>query len=102
MLNMLAATVDHGTAKRAKVKGYHVAGKTGTARVAGKHGYMEDRHVASFAGLAPVSQPRVVIVVVITEPQQGSYYGGTLAAPVFAEIMRGTLRILGVSPDNIT
>ncbi len=86
-----------GTATRAAVPGYRVAGKTGTVKKLGRHGY-EDRYLALFVGMAPASAPRLVMAVVIDEPQ-GKYYGGVVAAPVFAEVMAGALRLLNIPPD---
>lgn len=101
MLQMLIGTVEHGTGGRAKVKGYQVAGKTGTARIAGENGYLVDHHIGSFVGLAPVSQPRLIVIVVIKDPSKGTYWGGEIAAPTFSEIMGGALRVLNVPPDNL-
>jgi cell division protein FtsI (penicillin-binding protein 3) len=78
-----------------------VAGKTGTARIAGKKGYEERRYIASFVGLAPVSEPRVVVAVVIHEPSLSAYYAGQIAAPLFAKVMATSLRILDVQPDQM-
>jgi cell division protein FtsI (penicillin-binding protein 3) len=89
-----------GTGTRAQLEGYRVAGKTGTVRKATPHGYSKDRYVALFAGMAPMSSPRIVTVVVIDEPNAGDYYGGQVAAPAFAEITQGVLRLLGVAPDD--
>jgi cell division protein FtsI (penicillin-binding protein 3) len=94
-----AVTGDGGTARRARVSGYRVAGKTGTVRKSTPGGYSEDRYVAVFAGMVPASAPRLVAVVVIDEPQGEEYYGGQVAAPVFAEVMAGALRLLGIAPD---
>ncbi|MDP1604810.1 MAG: penicillin-binding transpeptidase domain-containing protein [Legionella sp.] len=103
VLAMLEAVLgNEGTGKQARVPGYRVAGKTGTARIAGKHGYVEKRHIASFVGIAPVSNPRLVVVVVIHEPTRNSYYGAAVAAPLFAQVMSGSLRILDVPPDKTT
>ena len=89
-----------GTAPRAQVMGYRVAGKTGTAhKVDGHGGYSPDRYVASFVGFAPASDPRLIIAVMVDEPSTGQYYGGQVAAPVFSRIMAGALRMLAVSPD---
>ena len=97
---MLAQVVaSGGTGTRAQVTGYQVAGKTGTVRKANAGGYSEERYVAVFAGMAPSSRPRLVIVVAIDEPTAGEYYGGVVAAPVFARVMDGALRLLGVVPD---
>ena len=88
-----------GTAPRARVMGYRVAGKTGTAHKEENGGYAKNKYVASFVGLAPASDPRLVIAVMIDEPTGGQYYGGVVAAPVFAAVMGGALRMLGVPPD---
>ena len=87
-----------GTAPKARIPGYRVAGKTGTARKIEDGRYVR-KYVASFAGFAPVSAPRLVIAVMVDEPSNGKYYGGEVAAPVFAEVMAGSLRALGVAPD---
>ncbi len=89
-----------GTAYEARVDGYRVAGKTGTAKKAGPHGYSANNYFAVFAGLAPASNPRLVIVVMIDEPSAGQYYGGLVSAPVFSKVMGGSLRLLGVTPDQ--
>ncbi len=89
-----------GTAYEARVDGYRVAGKTGTAKKAGPHGYSANDYFAVFAGLAPASDPRLVIVVMIDEPSAGQYYGGLVSAPVFSKVMGGALRLLGVTPDQ--
>jgi cell division protein FtsI (penicillin-binding protein 3) len=89
-----------GTAYEARVDGYRVAGKTGTAKKSGPHGYSADSYFAVFAGLAPASDPRLVIVVMIDEPSAGQYYGGLVSAPVFSRVMGGALRLLGVTPDQ--
>ncbi|MFM9913642.1 MAG: peptidoglycan D,D-transpeptidase FtsI family protein [Methylophilaceae bacterium] len=88
-----------GTAPMAQVAGYRVAGKTGTAHklVGGK--YAENLYVSSFIGMAPASNPRLIIAVMVDEPSAGQYYGGAVAAPVFREVMAGALRILSVPQD---
>jgi len=88
-----------GTAPKARVMGYRVAGKTGTAHKEENGGYAQHKYVASFVGLAPVSDPRLVIAVMLDEPSAGQYYGGAVAAPVFSAVMGGALRMLGVPPD---
>ena len=90
-----------GTAIEAVVPGYSAAGKTGTAKKATAHGYMEKSYFAIFAGMAPVENPRLIIAVMIDEPSAGQYYGGLVAAPVFSRVMAGALRILEVAPDKI-
>jgi cell division protein FtsI (penicillin-binding protein 3) len=87
-----------GTAPRAQIAGYRVAGKTGTAHKQENGGYAPDKYVSSFVGFAPASRPRLAIAVMIDEPT-GEYYGGKVAAPVFAEVMAAALRILDVAPD---
>lgn len=88
-----------GTAIKAQVLGYRVAGKTGTAHKVGTHGYEEKKYVASFVGFAPASNPRFIIAVMIDEPSNGQYYGGTVAAPVFSLIMADALRMFAVPQD---
>ncbi|MDN3700277.1 penicillin-binding transpeptidase domain-containing protein [Vibrio artabrorum] len=88
-----------GTATKAAVPGYRVAAKTGTSRKADAGGY-SDQYVAITAGFAPVSEPRVALVVVVNEPQGDLYYGGSVAGPVFSEIMKGALQILNVPADE--
>ncbi|NEV61990.1 peptidoglycan D,D-transpeptidase FtsI family protein [Thiorhodococcus minor] len=93
---------DEGTAVKAKIAGYRVGGKTGTAKKAGKSGYRGRRYQSVFAGFAPAGQPRLVMVVMIDEPGGKSYYGGTVAAPVFQKVMQGALRLFNVPPDDPT
>jgi len=97
---MEGVTMDGGTGTRAKVDGYRIAGKTGTARKATAGGYSLNRFRSLFAGFAPLSDPRLVLVVMIDEPEGAQYYGGEVAAPVFARVMKGALRILNVPPDD--
>lgn len=102
LLTMLERVVSpDGTGQRAAVPGFRVAGKTGTAWKYTVGGYSEDRYLAVFAGLAPASAPRLATVVVIDEPRSGDYYGGEVAAPVFANIMGAGLRLMAVAPDAI-
>jgi cell division protein FtsI (penicillin-binding protein 3) len=88
-----------GTAPRAAIRNYRVAGKTGTARVASGGSYNK-QYVSLFVGMVPASAPRLVGVVVVHDPE-GAYYGGTVSAPVFSKVMDGALRLLDVSPDNV-
>lgn len=102
VLRMMEAVVTpQGTGGRARVPGYRVAGKTGTVQKVDAQGYSEERYLALFAGIAPAGDPRLVAVVVIDEPRDGEYYGGRVAAPVFAKVMSGALRLLGVPPDAL-
>ncbi|MCX7090073.1 MAG: penicillin-binding protein 2 [Legionellales bacterium] len=91
---------ERGTGRSAMVPGYRVAGKTGTARVAGVRGYQERRFMSSFVGIAPASHPKLIVAVFITEPTKGGYYGAQVAAPLFAKVMGSALRILDVTPDQ--
>ena len=101
ILEMLELVVEPGgTGGRARVAGYRVGGKTGTTRKSEAGGYSEDRYHSAFVGLAPMSDPRLSVVVVIDEPGGDAYYGGAVAAPVFSEIVDGSLRILGIAPDD--
>jgi len=90
-----------GTGTKAGVTGYRVAGKTGTAWKFAAGGYSKDRYLSIFAGLAPASAPRLAAVVIIDEPTGDLYYGSDVAAPVFAEIMSESLRLLAVPPDAL-
>ncbi len=96
---ILEGVVSQGTGIRAYLEGYRVAGKTGTAQKAGKGGYTQGKYIASFAGFAPADDPRVAILVLIDEPQGGTYYGGAIAAPVFKNLAKDILRYLGVTPQ---
>jgi cell division protein FtsI (penicillin-binding protein 3) len=95
---VLAAVVTEGTAKKAAIEGYSVAGKTGTVRKMGESGYEDTRHLAFFAGMTPVDHPRLVGVVLINEPKGEKFGGGAVAAPVFSRVMQNALRILNVPP----
>jgi cell division protein FtsI (penicillin-binding protein 3) len=88
-----------GTALRAAIPGYRVAGKTGTARKLVDGVYDDARHLAYFVGFAPASNPRVTAVVLINEPKEADAGGGLVAAPVFSRVVGGALRLLGVAPD---
>jgi cell division protein FtsI (penicillin-binding protein 3) len=96
MLQMAAGP--GGTAPKAQALGYSVGGKTGTARKQEGKGYT-NKYRAWFVGLAPVSQPRIVVAVMVDEPSRGQFYGGDIAAPVFSQVVQQTLRMLGVPPD---
>ena len=95
---MERATWPGGTAPRARVPGYRVAGKTSTAHkpVDGRY---TNRYIAGFVGFAPVSAPRIIVALMIDEPTKGGYFGGLVAAPVFAAVTQDTLRALHVAPD---
>ena len=100
MLLLLEAVVSKGgTGESASVPGYRVAGKTGTAVMAGRGGYQHHHYTSSFVGIAPVSNPRLVVAVVIHDPTGKHYYGGLVSGPVFERVMENALRILAVPPD---
>ncbi|WP_411832975.1 peptidoglycan D,D-transpeptidase FtsI family protein [Pseudoxanthomonas mexicana] len=101
VVGMMETVVSQGGARRAGVLGYRVAGKTGTARLASGGGYARGRYASLFAGLVPASNPRFAAVVVISDSQEGGYYGGLVAAPVFHNVMDGALRLMDVPPDDI-
>lgn len=88
-----------GTGPRARIMGWRVAGKTGTAHKQENGAYAADKYLASFVGFAPASAPRLVVAVMIDEPSAGQHYGGTVAAPVFAQVMQAALRLLGAPHD---
>jgi cell division protein FtsI (penicillin-binding protein 3) len=98
-----AVTTQEGaTGVRAKIPGYRVAGKTGTAWKSVNGSYSKDRYTSVFAGMAPASNPRLAAVVVIDEPTAGKYMGGDVSAPVFSAVVGGALRLLAVAPDELT
>lgn len=94
-----AVTQAGGTATRAQVPGFRVGGKTGTVHKLDARGYSPNRYSAVFAGIAPVSEPRYAMAVMIDEPSNGQYYGGEAAAPVFSHLMQGVLQLMGAVPD---
>ncbi|NOV27297.1 penicillin-binding protein 2 [Cupriavidus necator] len=97
---METVTAPGGTAPEAQVMGYRVGGKTGTAYKHEGRGYNRSKYRASFIGLAPMSNPRIIVAVSVDEPTAGSHYGGLVAGPAFAAITGGTLRALNVQPDS--
>jgi cell division protein FtsI (penicillin-binding protein 3) len=97
MLEMV--TQNEGTAPQARVMGYRVAGKTGTAHKLVGGAYAPNKYIASFVGMAPASNPRLVVAVMIDEPSEKRYYGGLVAGPVFSRVMGGALRLMALPPD---
>lgn len=97
---METVTQGGGTGRRAAVHGYRVAGKTGTVHKIANGGYAEDKYISVFAGVAPVSNPRIVTVVMVDNPKGQEYYGGEVAAPVFSRVTANSLRLLNVAPDQ--
>lgn len=100
ILTMLTDNIQTGTGKRAKIPGYLTAGKTGTIRIVGPQGYDPNRHKGLFVGISPVKHPRLATVVIIEEPKESRYYGGLVAAPVYAKIVSGALHILNEPLDS--
>ncbi|HCW96845.1 MAG TPA: cell division protein, partial [Pseudomonas sp.] len=104
VLKMLQAVVEEegGGGTRAQVPGYHIGGKSGTAKkISGTGGYTQSAYRSFFAGVAPVTDPRIAAVVVVDEPSTGGYYGGLVAAPVFGKVMARALRLMNIAPDNL-
>ncbi|MDP5056729.1 MAG: penicillin-binding protein 2 [Marinomonas hwangdonensis] len=99
VVKMLEAVVQKGSGRTAQIPGYRVAGKTGTVHKVGSKGYEYDQYIALFAGLAPASDPRLAMVVMINDPKGREYYGGEVAAPVFSRVMEGALTTLNIYPD---
>ena len=99
MCKTLETVVEGGTGKQARISGYTVAGKTGTAKVAVAGGYGKD-YVGTFVGFAPASNPRFVMVAIVNEPKKGGVYGGVVAGPMFSEIMGAALQLYNVPPDE--
>jgi cell division protein FtsI (penicillin-binding protein 3) len=97
---MEMAVLPGGTAPRAQVPGYRVAGKTGTAHKPEAGGYAEHKYVSSFVGFGPVTDPRFIVAVMLDEPAGVKYYGGDVGAPVFSAVMGAALRIMAVAPDS--
>ncbi|MGO2990565.1 MAG: peptidoglycan D,D-transpeptidase FtsI family protein [Halomonadaceae bacterium] len=101
LLSILETSVAAYTGgRRARVEGYRVGGKTGTVRKSGQGGYTMDAYRSVFAGIAPISDPRIVTVVMIDHPKAGEFYGGAVAAPVFSSVTGNALRLLDVPPDH--
>jgi cell division protein FtsI (penicillin-binding protein 3) len=104
MLSLLetVTTAKRATGELARIPGYRVAGKTGTAIMAGPHGYQKHHYISSFVGIAPVSKPRLLVAVVLHDPHGKHYYASFVSAPVFQKIMEGTLRIMNIPPDDLS
>ncbi|EAT10953.1 penicillin-binding protein 2 [Bermanella marisrubri] len=88
-----------GTARRARVDGYRVAGKTGTVHKVGAQGYKDESYLSLFAGIAPADNPRIATIIVVDEPAGREYYGGEVAAPVFSRVAQASLRLLNIAPN---
>jgi cell division protein FtsI (penicillin-binding protein 3) len=101
LIHLLETVVTSGTGTRAAVRGYRIAGKTGTAWKSSNGAYSTDKYMAVFGGVVPAAAPRLAAVVVIDEPSGTKYYGGEVAAPVFSAVVAGALRLLAVPPDDL-
>ncbi|WP_394181220.1 peptidoglycan D,D-transpeptidase FtsI family protein [Marinomonas posidonica] len=99
VVKMMEAVVQRGSGRAAQIPGYRVAGKTGTVHKVGSKGYEYDQYIALFAGVAPASDPRLAMVVMVNDPKGREYYGGEVAAPVFSRVMEGALTTLNIYPD---
>lgn len=97
---IMVDVIEHGTGKAARVPGYSVAGKTGTTHKVGSAGYEENRYRATFAGMIPAENPRLVAVVTVDDPRGEKYFGGEIAAPVFSRVMQSAVRLMSIPPDR--
>lgn len=98
---MQKAVTSVGTGFQGRVQGYKIAGKTGTVRKTGEQGYTLDSYIALFAGMAPATNPRIVLLVAVNDPKGDEYYGGQVAAPVFSDVMEQSLRLMNIKPDDV-
>ena len=96
-----AVTEEGGTARRAQLPMHHVGGKTGTTMKYTDGSYASRQYVSSFVGLAPIANPRFVMAISVDDPRSQDYYGGQIAAPVFADVMDDVMRIYNIPPDKI-
>lgn len=102
IISMMETVVtNEGTGRLASIPGYRVAGKTGTVKKITMNGYSDKKYLSIFAGVVPASNPEMVMVVTVDEPEGGVYYGGEVAAPVFSKVMAGALRIMDIAPDAV-
>lgn len=100
VVHMLQSVVTKGSGKKAQIPGYNVAGKTGTVHKVGAGGYEYDQYISLFAGIAPATNPRLAMVVMVNDPKGRKYYGGEVSAPVFSRVMEGALTTLNIPPDR--
>ncbi len=102
VVSMMEEVVSEGgTATRAAVENYRVAGKSGTVKKANKGGYTDKQYLSLFAGIIPASKPRLAMVVMINDPAGEDYYGGLVAGPIFSKVMTGAMRLLNIAPDDL-
>jgi cell division protein FtsI (penicillin-binding protein 3) len=100
MVEMMEGVIEDGTGGNAKVKGYRVAGKTGTAEKSINGKYEKNKNIGSFVGLIPATNPRIIMAIMIDEPTVGSHFGGAVAAPVFSNVMTDVMKILNIPRDE--
>ena len=96
----MPVVVTDGTARKSQSDRYRIFGKSGTAHKQVGKSYASNKYRAWFTGIAPIDKPRIIVAVMVDEPTAGSYYGGTVAGPVFADVVQQTLRFMGVQPDK--
>ena len=102
VVSMMEGVVSEGgTATRAAVENYRVAGKSGTVKKANRGGYTDKQYLSLFAGIIPASKPRLAMVVMINDPAGEDYYGGLVAGPIFSKVMTGAMRLLNIAPDDL-
>lgn len=101
MLGLLQAVAQGGTGRLAQIPGYQIGGKTGTAYIAGPHGYQTTHYESSFIGVAPLSHPRLLVAIVLHDVHGGAHFGAEVAAPAFAKVMQGALHFMNVPADNL-
>ena len=102
VIQMLESVVKPGgTAPQAAIAGYKVAGKSGTVKKFGQNGYSDNRYLSIFAGVAPASNPKLIMVTIIDEPRGKKFYGGSVVGPIFSNVIDEALRLLNVEPDNL-
>ncbi len=99
IVKMMESVVEKGSGKAAKIPGYRIAGKTGTVHKVGANGYEYDQYISLFAGVAPATNPKLAMVVMVNDPKGREYYGGEVSAPVFSRVIEGAMTILNISPD---
>lgn len=101
VLHLLEQVTKNGTARKAAIPGYRIAAKTGTARIATPKGYDKNRHVASVVGIGPVSEPKLIVAIVLQDPT-GDYYGGKIAAPVLKKVLMESFQVLNIAKDDVS
>lgn len=101
MLVLLKAVAEGGSGLQARIQGYQIGGKTGTAYILGSNGYQKNHYTSSFIGIAPLSNPQLVVAVILHDVKGNMHFGAQVSAPIFANVMGGALRYLNIAPDNL-